>query len=207
MDRLFETIRKVLLVGIPSTFPDRGGTAQLFWGLLVCFATFGAYMMYAPFIKDSDDTLSQMAQVQVFLTLLSSLALRAAPPDKMTGDLVTVVLFFVPLMAIVLETPAVKYARQGLAITKRLILTPLKRILPAPSKSAIMPTSMIPVRSKTFVDKSLEPAPAAEAGLAVVDQVADYAEAGEDDGKSVALGAEAGEDDGKNVAREGVTEL
>ena len=39
---LFETVRKVLLVGIPSTFPGRGGTAQLFWGLLICFASFGA---------------------------------------------------------------------------------------------------------------------------------------------------------------------
>ena len=28
---LFETIRKVLIVGVPSTFNDRGGTAQLFW--------------------------------------------------------------------------------------------------------------------------------------------------------------------------------
>ena len=27
----FETIRKVLIVGVPSTFNDRGGTAQLFW--------------------------------------------------------------------------------------------------------------------------------------------------------------------------------
>jgi hypothetical protein len=39
---LFECIRKVLLVGVPSTFPERGGTAQLFWGLIVCFGTFGA---------------------------------------------------------------------------------------------------------------------------------------------------------------------
>ena len=40
---LFETIRKVLIVGVPSTFPDRGGTAQLFWasdqGLQICSRT------------------------------------------------------------------------------------------------------------------------------------------------------------------------
>ena len=34
---LFETVRKVLIVGVPSVFPGRGGTPQLFWGLLVCF--------------------------------------------------------------------------------------------------------------------------------------------------------------------------
>ena len=102
---LFETMRKVLLVGIPSTFPERGGTAQLFWGLMVCFITFGAYMMYAPFVKDSDDTLSQLAQLQVFLTLLSSLALRASPPSKLAGDLVTAVLFLVPCIGVALETP------------------------------------------------------------------------------------------------------
>ena len=42
---LFETVRKVLIVGVPSTFTGRGGIEQLFWGLLVCFSTFGAYMV------------------------------------------------------------------------------------------------------------------------------------------------------------------
>ena len=95
----------MLLVGVPAMFPDRGGTLQLFWGLLVCFATFGAYMMYAPFIEDSDDMLSQLAQLQIFLTLLSSLALSAVPPSKIVGDMVTVILFLVPLLGVALETP------------------------------------------------------------------------------------------------------
>ena len=42
---LFEMIRKVLLVGVPATFPDRGGNLQLVWGLLVCFISAGMYMM------------------------------------------------------------------------------------------------------------------------------------------------------------------
>ena len=61
--------------------------------------------MYAPFIEDSDDKLSQLAQLQVFLTLLSSLALRASPPSKLAGDLVTFVLFLVPCIGVALETP------------------------------------------------------------------------------------------------------
>ena len=94
---LFETIRKVLLVGIPAVFPERGGTAQLFWGLLICFLSAAFYMMAAPYVEDSDDHLAQLAQLQVYLTLLSSLALRAVPPSKAVGDMVTVILFAVPL--------------------------------------------------------------------------------------------------------------
>jgi len=116
----------VLLVGVPSTFPDRGGTAQLFWGLLVCFGTFGAYMMYAPFVEDSDDHLSQVAQLQIFLTLLSSLALRTTPPSKLVGDMVTIILFLVPCIGVLLETPIIDEARAIVARLARLILC-LKR--------------------------------------------------------------------------------
>ena len=121
---LFETIRKVLIIGVPSVFPDRGGTAQLFWGLLVCFITFGAYMMYAPFIEDGDDQLSQLAQLQIFLTLVSSLALRASPPSEFVGSLVTVVLFAVPLIGLALETPLLKvlgnaYGRLKVCLNRR----------------------------------------------------------------------------------------
>ena len=101
---LFETLRKLLLVGVPSTFPERGGLAQLFVGLLVCFTTFGAYMLYTPFVEDSDDALSQLAQAQIFLTLLSSLAPRTFPPSKLVGDLITAILFIVPCMGVLMET-------------------------------------------------------------------------------------------------------
>ena len=73
---IFDSVRKALLVGVPAAFPGRGGNAQLVWGLLVCFITFGAYMMFAPFVKDSDDQLQQMAQGQIFLTLVASIGLR-----------------------------------------------------------------------------------------------------------------------------------
>lgn len=61
--------------------------------------------MYAPFVEDSDDQLSQIAQFQVFLTLLSSLALRALPPSVLVGNMVTVILFAVPAMALFLQSP------------------------------------------------------------------------------------------------------
>jgi len=133
---LLETIRKVLLVGVPSTFPERGGTAQLFWGLLVCFATFGAYMMYAPFIEDSDDKLSQLAQLQIFLTLLSSLALSAVPPSEVVGQLVTVILFLVPLLGVALETPLLEVFGQAFDVIRGAFVKLFPNVKPPPFEAS-----------------------------------------------------------------------
>jgi len=97
---IFEMLRKVLLVGVPAMFPERGGNMQLVWGLLVCFITFGMYMMWAPFIKDSDDHLQQLAQLQIFISLVASLSLRATPPDPLMSGLVSALLFIVPLLGL-----------------------------------------------------------------------------------------------------------
>ena len=107
---IFECLRKVLLVGVPATFSDRGGDIQLVWGLLVCFITFGGYMLLAPYVKDSDDQMAQLSQVQIFLTLVASTALRLNP-DSSLGTLVTVLFFIIPLFAIFMETPLVEELR------------------------------------------------------------------------------------------------
>ena len=101
---LFETVRKVLLVGVPAIFPERGGIAQLFWGLLVCFMSASFYMMAAPYIESSDDHLAQLAQLQIYLTLLSSLVLRAIPPSEAVGSMVTIILFLVPSSGVIFQT-------------------------------------------------------------------------------------------------------
>ena len=49
-------------------------------------------MMWAPFIANNDDMLSQLAQLQIFVTLLSSLALRAMPPSVLAGSIVSALL-------------------------------------------------------------------------------------------------------------------
>ena len=74
--------------------------------------------MYAPFIEDSDDKLSQLAQLQIFLTLLSSLALRAVPPSEVVGQLVTVILFLVPLIGVALETPLLEVLGQAFDVIR-----------------------------------------------------------------------------------------
>ena len=101
---LFETIRKVLIVGIPATFPERGGTAQLFWGLIVTSLSGIFLSRFSPYANSRNNLLAQFAQLQVFLTLLSSLALRASPPSKVVGDMITVILIAVPLSAVYFET-------------------------------------------------------------------------------------------------------
>jgi len=97
---VFEMIRKVLLVGVPATFPERGGNLQLVWGLLVCFISAGMYNMYAPFIDDGDDRLSQLAQLQVFVTLVASLGLRTTPPEPILTNMLNILLVLVPLVGL-----------------------------------------------------------------------------------------------------------
>lgn len=92
---------------MPACFSDRGGDAQLMWGLMVCFLTFGAYSTFAPFIKHSDDQLAQLAQVQIFLNLVVSIGLRMNPDDQTLGAILTAILFFLPIFAIGTETPCV----------------------------------------------------------------------------------------------------
>ena len=129
-----------MLVGVPSTFPKRGGTAQTFWGLLICFMTFGAYMMLAPFIVDSDDFLSQMAQMQIFLTLLSSLALRASPPSEIVGTMVTVILFAVPTIAVLVNTPLLELLGRVVGKLKGLLVGRCTNCKPPPLQRAAVST-------------------------------------------------------------------
>jgi len=113
---IFEVLRKVLLVGVPSTFADRGGEMQLFWALLVCFASFGTYMTYSPFTDETDNKLAVLSQMAIFLTLLASLALRMTPPEQSISSLVSVLIFLVPSYAVALETPL--FGKVGIVLIK-----------------------------------------------------------------------------------------
>lgn len=70
---VFECVRKILLIGIPVFFPP-DSPEQLTLGLIICFITFGAYMMYAPFEDSGDDLLSQICQFQVPLFYTAALS-------------------------------------------------------------------------------------------------------------------------------------
>ena len=72
---LFECARKILLVGMPVFF-EMGSVAQLTYGLLVCFVSFGAFTLLKPYANDSDDRLAMLCQVQIFFALLAAVILR-----------------------------------------------------------------------------------------------------------------------------------
>ena len=78
---LFECMRKLAIVCMPVFFRPSGSVSQLMFGLVVCFLTFGAYMLYSPYTKDGDDYLAQLCQCQIFFALLSSTALKYDADD------------------------------------------------------------------------------------------------------------------------------
>ena len=137
---IFETVRKVLLVGVPASFPGRGGNAQLVWGLLVCFFTFGAYSLEAPFISDSDDSLQQLAQTQVFLTLVASIGLRMTPPDETLSTIVSLLLFALPIIAIFMETTLADELRGGIRMLKNASTKCFHSMI---GKNRVMPTAVV----------------------------------------------------------------
>ena len=86
-------------------FFEMGSVAQLTYGLLVCFLSFGLYMMFSPYADDSDDRLAQLCQMQIFFSLVSSLLLKwsvvADEQEESTGtqnlDVLLCVFTFMPV--------------------------------------------------------------------------------------------------------------
>ena len=53
--------RQIIILRVPIFLPQ-DSPEQLTFGLIICFITYGMYMMYAPFMNDGDDFLSQICQ-------------------------------------------------------------------------------------------------------------------------------------------------
>ena len=104
--------------------------------------------MYAPFIEDSDDKLSQLAQLQIFLTLLSSLALRATPPSAFVSSAVTVILFVVPLIGVALETPLFEVMGKSLGVLMHVVRKIFPNLNPPELKQA---TATVQVKENASV--------------------------------------------------------
>jgi hypothetical protein len=108
-------------------------------------------MMWAPFIANNDDMLSQLAQFQIFVTLLSSLALRAIPTSVLAGSIVSALLLIVPSIGILLETPLLEYVGAlghfGMQVIEQMtIFQPLRvRLGMGPEQPQVAPT---PTRSQ-----------------------------------------------------------
>jgi hypothetical protein len=113
---IFECFRKLALVCMPVWF-EPGSVAQLIFGLMVCFVTFGAYTAWAPFAEERANVLAQACQVQIFFALCSAIALSfdvgRTEESSRSIDVLLTVLTFVPLsMTVVLRTPVVRLLEQ-----------------------------------------------------------------------------------------------
>ena len=105
---VFECFRKLALVGMPVVF-DPGSVAQLIFGLLIAFATFGALSRWKPYNDSGANRLAQLCQLQIFFALLSKIALEFDPAtidDTRNIDALLCVLALLPFtLGVVLETP------------------------------------------------------------------------------------------------------
>lgn len=100
---LFESARKICLVGIPVFFAKEDfEMEQLTLGLVLCFLSFGVFAWVKPYRKQSDDNLQTVCQVSVFFALLSKILLQN--PDISADTAMAVILGAIslapPLIAI-----------------------------------------------------------------------------------------------------------
>ena len=71
--------------------------------------------MYAPFEDDGDDLLSQVCQLQVFLSLVSSIILKEDSENATLGYVLPVLILMPPLFAVAFESGLLDFLRMAMA--------------------------------------------------------------------------------------------
>ena len=127
---MFECVRKLAVACLPVFFQPSGSASQLLFGLMVCFMCFGAYVHFDPFEDRGNDAVARLCQVQIFFSLLSSVALSFSDDENAGSyiDTLLVMLWFLPVtLAVVLESPlkSVVSALLSWLATKRLTTLPV----------------------------------------------------------------------------------
>jgi len=127
---IFECVRKLAVACLPVFFQPSGSASQLLFGLMVCFMCFGAYVHFDPFEDRGDDAVARLCQVQIFFSLLSSVALSFSDDENAGSyiDTLLVMLWFLPVtLAVVLESPlkSVVSALLSWLATKRMTTLPV----------------------------------------------------------------------------------
>jgi len=104
---IFECVRKLAVACLPVFFQPSGSPSQLVWGLVVCFVAFGLYVHFDPYEERGDNAVAALCQVQIFFSLLASVALTSDSGAAGTNmDVLLVVLYCFPVgLAIFLESP------------------------------------------------------------------------------------------------------
>ena len=127
---IFECVRKLAVACLPVFFQPSGSASQLLFGLMVCFMCFGAYVHFDPFEDRGNDAVARLCQVQIFFSLLSSVALSFSDDENAGSyiDTLLVMLWFLPVtLAVVLESPlkSVVSALLSWLATKRMTTLPV----------------------------------------------------------------------------------
>ena len=127
---IFECVRKLAVACLPVFFQPSGSASQLLFGLMVCFLAFGAYVHFDPFEDRGNDAVARLCQVQIFFSLLSSVALSFGEDENAGSyiDVLLVMLWFLPVtLAVVLESPLKQVVSELLSwlVTKRMTTVPV----------------------------------------------------------------------------------
>jgi hypothetical protein len=111
---IFECGRKLAVACLPVFFQPSGSASQLVFGLMVCFVAFGAYVHFDPYEDRGNDAVAALCQMQIFFSLLASVALTSASDDTGTNmGVLLVVLYFLPVgLAVFLESPLLKFVQK-----------------------------------------------------------------------------------------------
>jgi len=108
---IFECLRKISLIGLPVFFAP-GTLEQTVLGLLICFLSFGAYMALSPFRQFKHDLVSQLSQLQIFLTFLIAVLLKGDRSEMKTDQLdriLCTVSLIPPFCCAIIIAPTSKY--------------------------------------------------------------------------------------------------
>ena len=84
---------------VPVFFQPSGSDSQLIYGLMVCFVCFGAYVHFDPYEDRGNDAVARLCQMQIFFSLLASVALTSASEQNAGSnmDVLLVVLYCLPV--------------------------------------------------------------------------------------------------------------
>ena len=99
LPQIFECIRKLAVACVPVFFQPSGSDSQLIYGLMVCFVCFGAYVHFDPYEDRGNDAVARLCQMQIFFSLLASVALTSASEQNAGSnmDILLVVLYCLPV--------------------------------------------------------------------------------------------------------------
>ena len=108
---VFECVRKIFMVGLPVFF-NPGSVEQAVLGLVICFITFGMYTGLRPYVNKKDDTLSQVAQIAIFFSLLAGLMLMTNAESPAIDVILICMLIVPPTLALIFNSPLLSEAKK-----------------------------------------------------------------------------------------------